>query len=185
MAFNASVNIEIILNEIVASGMRNGLVPARFLQQMALATGTSDGQVNVGYYKRETGIGSAVTTSYDLVGGLTDLAGATINFDEVVLIAIRNLSATAANYLVLAPHATNGFGIVSSNKGFWAAAGGSGGGSVIPGDYDSASDTGSWTILHSRVGIPAAAGSTDILAVITQSGTSSNTWDLLILGRDN
>ena len=31
----------------------------------------------------------------------------------------------------------------------------------------------------------APGGSTDILAIITQSGTSANTWELLILGRDN
>lgn len=184
--FTGSFDINVTLNEIVSSGgLRSGSIPTRFLQQLSMATGTADGQVNVGYYKRESGIGASVTTSYDLVGGLTDASGNAINIDEVVLIAIRNLSATAANYLVMAPNATNGFGIVSSNKGFWAAAGGSGGGSVIPADYDSATDTGSWVVLHSRVGIPAAAGSTDILSVITQSATSSNTWDIVIIGRDN
>lgn len=183
--FTGTVNIEVVLNQMVQSGIQNGVIPARFIQQMQLATGTTDGQINVGYYKRESGIGASATQVYDLIGTLTDNSGTTINFDEVVLIAIRNLSATAANYLTIGPDASSGFGVVSSNKGFWVAALGSGGGSIVPADYDSASDTGSWVILHSRVGIPATAGSTDELSVVTQSGTSSNTWDILIIGRDN
>ena len=184
--FTASFDVNVTLNEIVGSGgLRSGSIPTRFLQQLQMATGTAGGQVNVGYYKRESGIGASVTTSYDLVGGLTDASGNAINIDEVVLIAIRNLSATAANYLIVGPHPTNGFGIVSSNKGFWQAAGNAGGGNIVSADYDSATDTGSWVVLHSRVGVPAAAGSTDILGVITQSATSSNTWDIVIIGRDN
>lgn len=46
-------------------------------------------------------------------------------------------------------------------------------------------DGGSWLVLHCKGGVPVAAGSTDELAVITQSGTSSNTWDIMILGRNN
>jgi hypothetical protein len=183
--YNASVAIELVLNEIVQSGIKNGLIPSRFLQSMQLATGTSDGQINVGYYKIETGIGASATTVYDLVGSLTDATGTTLNFDEVVLIAMRNLSGTAANYLTLGPDATAGFGVVASNKGFWVAALGSGGGSVLPADYDSVTGRGSWLILHSLVGIPAATGSTDELSVVTQGGTSANTWEILIFGRDN
>lgn len=184
--FTGSFDINVTLNEIVTSGgLRSGSVPTRFLQQLQMANGTADGQVNVGYYKRESGIGASVTTSYDLVGGLTDASGNNINIDEVVLVAVRNLSATAANHLIVGPHATNGFGIVSSNKGFWQAAVGSGGGNVIAADYDSTTDTGAWFVLHERNGVPAVGGSTDILAVVTQSGTSSNTWDIVIIGRDN
>ena len=79
--------------------------------------------------------------------------------------------------LEIGPHATNGFGVLATNKGFWKDATDR---NVLPADSGN-----SWLILHCRSGIPAAAGSTDILAIITQSGTSANTWELLILGRDN
>lgn len=176
--FKGSVNIDILLNEIVSNGLSNGPIPTRFLEQFPLMTGTADGQINKGHYHREVGIGSAVTTLYDLVGSITDMSGNVINFDEVVLIAIKNLSSTAANYLTIGPNATAGFGVVSSNVGFWAAAIGSGGGSIIP------ADGGSWTIFHCYSGVPAVGGSTDKLAVVTQA-TTGNTWDIIILGRDN
>lgn len=170
----ARVALDIVFNEVISSGLKQGALPARFLQEHALANGTSDGQIDRAYAKRETGIGASVTTVYDLVGSLTDTEGNTISFAEVVLIAIRNRSSTAANWLSMGPDATNGFGVVSSNKGFWADASDR---TVIPADGDS------WVVLYSRGGVPAAAGSTDELAVITQGGTSSNTWDILILGR--
>jgi hypothetical protein len=177
-SFKATYNIEVLLNEIVQGGIQNGVIPSRFLETATLATGTSDGQINKGYYVRETGIGSGVTTVYDLIGSLKDTSQATINFDEVVLIAIKNLGTTATQYLTIGPDATNGFGVVASNKGFWVAAIGSGGGSIIP------ADGGSWSIFHCYGGVPAAAGSTDELAVVTQAVTG-NSWDLIILGRDN
>jgi len=176
--FKANVNIDIVLNEIVQNGIQSGPIPSRFLEAFPLMTGTADGQINKGHYHREVNIGSAVTTQYDLVGGITDFCGNTVNFDEVVLIAIKNLSSTPANYLTIGPAATAGFGVVSSNVGFWAAAIGSGGGNIIP------ADGGSWTIFHCYGGVPAVAGTTDKLAVVTQA-TTGNTWDIIIIGRDN
>ena len=65
---------------------------------------------------------------------------------------------------------------MASNKGFWADASDR---NVLSADGDS------WLVLYSKSGVPAAAGTTDELAVITQGGTSLNTWEILILGRDN
>lgn len=178
--FSAQLLVDLAYTEVLSTGLKSGPIAVRWPSfPVDMPTGTADGQINVAYYKRETGIGSGVTTVYDLVGSLTDTGGTVINFDEVVVVAVRNLSSTAANYLTVGPHATNGFGVVAANKGFWVAALGSGGGSIVP------ADAYSWTILYCYGGVPAAAGSTDILAVLTQSGTSSNTWEILILGRDN
>lgn len=174
--YNGRIHLEIALNEIIASALKNGTVGSVFrVGPTDLPAGTSDGQINVGFYKRETGIGSAVTTVYDLVGSLTNTEGTTINFDEVTLIGIRNLNTTAANYILIGPDATAGFGALASNKGFWADASDR---NVIMADGNS------WTIFHSYTGVPAVAATTDELAVIT-SATTGNTWDIIILGRDN
>lgn len=145
-----------------------------------LANGTANGLIDKAYSTTATGIGASVTTVYDLAGSLTDLNGDTITFAEVYLIAIRNRSSTAANYLAIGPDATAGFGVVTSNRGFWGDASDK---NIVPADFDSQTGDGSWVILFSRGGVPVAAGSTDELAVITQGGTSANTWDLVILGR--
>ena len=42
---------------------------------------------------------------------------------------------------------------------------------------------GSWLMLYAYSGVPASAGTTDELAVITQGGTSANTWEILVLAR--
>lgn len=173
---SGSINLSILAREVLSSGISKGAISREFQAILDLPNGTNDQQINKCYAKRESGIGASVTTVYDLIGSLTDEDGTTINFDEVVLIAIRNLSSTAANYLTVGPDATAGFGAVASNKGFWADASDR---NVLNADGDS------WLVLYSKSGVPAAAGSTDELAVITQGSTSLNTWDILILGRDN
>lgn len=178
---NGRISLDLLFNEILQDSVSGdkGVFTRKFSALVDLATGTSDNQINVAYADTKTGIGASVTTVYDLIGTLTNRAGDTLNFDEVVLVAVKNLSSTAANYLTVGPDATAGFGVVASNVGFWAAALGSGGGSVVP------ADGGSWVVMHCKGGVPAAAGSTDELSVVTQSGTSSNTWQIMILGRDN
>jgi hypothetical protein len=174
--FTARVALDLLFYEIRSSNVKPGMDTARFNELIDMATGTSDNQINTAYAVDVTGIAASTTTVYDLIGTLTAEDGTVLNFDEVVLIAVKNLSTTAINYLTVGPDATNGFGVVASNKGFWAAAADR---NVL------AADGGSWMVLHSKGGVPAAAGSTDELAIITQSGTAANTWRLMILGRDN
>jgi hypothetical protein len=174
--FDGRVALDILFHEIRSSNVRPGMDTARFSELVDMATGTADNQINAAYAVDVTGIGASVTTVYDLIGTLLALDGTVLNFDEVVLIAVKNLSTTAANWLSVGPDATNGFGVVATNKGFWSNAADR---NVLP------ADGGSWMVLHSKGGVPAAAGSTDELAIITQSGTSANTWRLMILGRDN
>jgi len=166
--------------EVVSDGPLKGVNKRELRLFLDLANGTSDGECDLVYSEQKVGVGASVTTVYDLDTSLTDLSGSAIDFAEVVLIAIRNRSSTPANYLTIGPDATNGFGVVASNKGFWADASDR---NVVPADFNSDDGDGSWVILHSRGGVPVAGGSTDELAVITQGGTSSNAWDIVIIGR--
>jgi hypothetical protein len=174
--FNGRIALDLLFNEVVTSGVAPSSRIGRINELVDLATGTSDNQINAAYAVEVTGIG-ATTTVYDLLGGLTGLDGAAISFDEVVLVAIKNLGTTATQYLTIGPEATAGFGVLASNVGFWAAAIGSGGGSVVP------ADGGSWVVHHCKGGVPVAAGSTDELSVVTPG--TGNTWRIMILGRDN
>lgn len=166
--------LDMSFQELIETGGKIGPVTSRLLANYDLANGTSDGQIDRAYYKRETGIGASTTTVYDVVGSLTNTEGTAISMAEVVLVAVRNLSTTAANYLTVGPDVSNGFGVVSSNRGFWADATDR---NVVPADGDS------WLVLYSEGGVPASAGSTDELAIITQGGTSANTWDVMVFGR--
>lgn len=169
---NARVTLSVHANEVITGGIKAGRIPHRFESLLQLDNGTSVGNIDLVYSKRETGIAASTTTVYDLAGSLTDSEGSTITFVEVVLIAIRNLSTDAVDHLEVGPDATNGFGVLSSNLGFWADASDR---SIITAD--------SWSVWYSEAGVPVGAGSTDELAVITPSGSAANTWDILIIGR--
>lgn len=181
--FNATLSLDLIASELFATGNKRGPIPAHILANARMATGTSDGQINKAWYKVYTGIGSSTTTSVDLIGTLTDTSGDTINFDEVVLIFIRNLSSTAVNYLEVGPHATNGFGVLASNRGVWKDVSDR---IIIPADPTASSTGGgAFFLWYNVAGVPAAAGSTDILAITTGGSASGATFEILILGRDN
>jgi len=176
----ARVALSVSFNEIATGVLPKGVWRSPIAMDLKMANGTTTGQVDLAYGITATGIGASVTTVYDLAGSLTDLSGATITFVDVCTIAIRNKSATVANYLTVGPDATAGFGVVASNLGFWADASDR---NVVSADYNASDGDSSWLILHCRTGVVVGAGSTDELAVITQGGTSANTWDIVILGR--
>jgi len=168
------VLLDLSFQELIETGGKIGPVTSRLLADYDLVNGTSDGNIDRAYYKRESGIGASQTTVYDVVGALNNTEGTAISMAEVVLVAVKNRSTTPANHLLVGPDSTGGFGVVSSNKGFWNNAADR---NVVPADGDS------WLVLYSKAGVPATGGSTDEIAVITQGGTSANTWDIMILGR--
>ena len=182
----AVTNTARIAFSVVATSVKSGttgkgpVVMPIELTSLRLPNGTDVGEIDLAYYKKETGIGSGVTTVYDLAGVLTDKDGNTISFAEVSCIAIRNLSATATNYLEVGPDSTNGFGVLASNIGFWKDASDR---NIVTADYDSSSGDGGWFIIGCRTGVPVSGGSTDELAVITGGSASAATWEVMILGR--
>lgn len=175
---SARVLIDIQAQDLIAAGIVAGVIPAKFLEQFNLDTGTADGKCDLVYAKTESAIAASTITSYDLSGSLLGPGGAACVFVEVALIAIRNKRTTALAYLDIGPHATNGFGRLASSRGFW------------PADVGADADQGSivepegWLVLYSKGGVPVTAGTADILRVTTSAVVgSTNSWDLLIIGR--
>lgn len=176
---SARVTIDIRAQDLLQSGIRAGVIPTTFLQQLDLNNGTTDGKIDLIYGKSESGKAASSTTSYDLVGtSLTDSFGAAVSFAEVALIAIKNTRTTALAYLQVGPHATNGFGKFASSRGFWGATADvtNGSGNTIAPD--------SWLVLYNKDGVPCSGGASDILAVVTSAVSGdTNSWDILICGR--
>lgn len=171
------VDLEAIQN--IVSGIENTPAKAAIRKFIELSNGTTDGKIDMAYWKTETGIGASVTTAYDLAGTLTNREGTTLTFAEVALIYVANKSGTAANFLYAGPG--DDFGVIGSNRGFWSA---NTWRASINADYSSGDpNSGSFLLLYAYGGVPVTAGTADDFSVITQGGTSSNTWDILILGR--
>lgn len=187
-AASAEVLIDINARDILAAGIAAGVMPQRFLVQLGLANGTADGSIDLIYAASPGAAGAdaagfvaaSTITSYDLTGSLKDPFNRSVNFAEVVLIAVRNNRTTALAYLDVGPHATNGFGRLSSSLGFWPA--------DIAADADQGSIVapGGWLVMYAPAGVPVGAGATDILRVTTSAVVgSTNTWDIFIAGRSS
>lgn len=172
----ASVHLDITAAQILADGINAGVIPARFREVLDLPNGTTDGKIDLVYASTKSSIAASATTTYDLSGSLTNAVGRAVVFAEVVLIALKNKRTTALANLTIGPNSSAGFGTLAAGKGFWAAAQGSGGGSVV--------GPGSWYVVYDPTGVPVTASTADILAIIASAVTGdTNTWDLLILGR--
>ena len=175
---SANIRIDITARDLLASGIKAGVIPLKFQVTTDLDNGTSDGKIDLAYGISETAKAASTIFSYDLTGSLLDSFGAAVNFVEVCLIALRNNRTTALAYLDVGPHATNGFGRLASSRGFWPAdvAADADQGSIVAPD--------SWLVLYNKDGVPVGAGATDILRVTTSAvAGATNAWDLLILGR--
>ena len=162
---NATLNLELEVRELLSSGIETGIITRRLRELVTLNTGTSNGQINKALYQRRT----TTLASTALLGGFSDEDGVAMNFDEVVLMAIRNRSTTAANYLTLA--SADNFGLIATPPGFWTDATGT---VVIPAN--------SLWLVYFIDGIPCAAGSDNIDITVA---AGADAYDLIILGRDN
>jgi hypothetical protein len=186
---SAKVLVNLAVFQAVTSAIRRGIVTDEILERIELANGTTDGVACDKVYSNvEAGIAASTTTSYDLAGGsLKDIDNNTVTFFEVCLIFVRNKRSTAAAFLQVGGHATNGFGVAASGKGFWNALLPNGGNNLSPAmSAAPASDSSgySWLLLYDPVGVPVTAGTGDILAVITSAvAGSTNAWDIMIIGR--
>lgn len=175
----AKVGLSLEATQNIVAGIIGAPAQARILVDANMTNGTSNGQVDRCYFKTETGKAASGTTAYDLAGTLTDIEGTTITFAEVCLIAVRNRSTTAVNRIQCGPG--DDFGVEASNVGFWSA--NTWRATVCADAVDGNPNSGSWLVMYSHTGVPVTAGTADDFSVFTQSGSSNNTWDILILGR--
>ena len=177
MAAAGKIVLDVSALQILSAGIVAGVVPARIVESIDLASGTTDGQIDVAYAVSVSAAPASTINSYDLSGSLT-MAGVSCVFAEVCLILLRNKRTTALAYLDIGPHATNGFGRLASSRGFWPADAGA------DADQGSIVAPSSFICMYNKDGVPVTAGTGDILRVTTSGvAGSTNEWDLLILGR--
>lgn len=185
-AATATVSLSIVAQDILASGIRAGVIPLTFRSLLDLRNGTTDGKIDTVFAKSESSKAASGTTNYDLAGGVTDTYGATLTFAEVVLIALKNKRTTAQATLTIGPSASNGFGTLATGRGIWVAALGSGGGTVVHPSHATRGDLESWFVWHAPDGVPVTASTGDVLSVVTSAVSGdTNAWDILILGRSS
>jgi hypothetical protein len=164
--------VELFDDDAANTGYENTVLanaPTAFDVLFQMACGTSDGQINLKWSKRNTVVASA-TTSLDLAAGLTDEFGHTLTFAVIKLLIIRNRNTASGDILRVGPHATNGW------PGFWVDA--SDRNIIKP----STTAQPGMLILYDPVGIAVTAGTGDILAITEAGGANTITYDIFIAG---
>lgn len=139
-------------------------IPRRFDGLITLTHGTGAGQVDRAWSDRRT-VALAGTDTLDLAGSLVDSQGAVLTFAKVLMLAIRNRSATDGEDLEDGPAAAAGF------AGFWD-------------DPSSHNELGAGGFAvhyapNGRVVTPTTADKIEIL----NAGTGAIDYDILVIGR--
>lgn len=173
----ATVSLQITARDIINSGLKAGVVPINFASVIDLNNGLTNANIDLAWSASRVGMAASGTTTMDLHGALTDSFGNTVQFAEVVLIALRNNRTDAGAYIVLAPGALP-FGRLAAGSGFWPAD------LAADADQGSVVGPGAWLCLYDPTGVPTAAGVTDQIQITTSAVVgSTNSWDILVLGR--
>jgi hypothetical protein len=173
----ASVSLSITARDVLNTGLKAGVIPIQFAAAVELNNGLTNANIDLAWSASRVAMPAGGTTTMDLHGALTDSFGNTVQFHEVVLIALRNNRLDAGAYIVLAPGAAP-FGRLAAGSGFWPA--------DIAADADQGNivGPGSWLCLYDPTGVPTAAGVTDQIQIATSAVVgSTNAWDILVLGR--
>jgi len=91
---NGLIAFTLALNEVIASGIKQGSVAHKFdlsaLQTLRLSSGTGAGQIDLLFSEKDAAIGTSSTVDRDFAGSLLDSQGATITMVKVKVLCLYN-----------------------------------------------------------------------------------------------
>lgn len=160
-----SIGVSIDLTQTGTGDLGNPKMRATVSKALSLIEGTdATNKANILFSDRRT-LNASANEDIDLAGVLTDAFGATITAAEIVAIFVSAAAGNTNNVNITRPAST---GFVGP---FLAA---SDGVNVKPGE---------WQLFVSQSGWAVGAGATDLLNIANSAGTSSVTYDIIIVGR--
>lgn len=167
-----SVLLDLIAKDAFTAENEAGTVENRIRELSTYAFGTSDGQINLLFADRRTNLAASADEDLDLAGGLTDVAGTTLTFVEIDLIAVRNRRTTAGDTMTIGPGAANGF------DGPWSDASDR----TIIEPALNATQFG-WAVFLNPRGWAVTAGTGDLLNVAETGTANAINYDIILAGR--
>jgi hypothetical protein len=165
MALTARVNLSLQATHTKAEDLGTATQPLSVNQLVEFGSGTGAGNINTKWSDTRT-LGASATEDIDLSGSLTDVFGASV-VNARVKVFYAKAAAANTNNVVFATGESNG----------WATPWGAGDLVLRPGE---------WVIfcvgVADATGHAVAGGSTDILKVTNSAGSTSVTYDIVVLG---
>ncbi len=162
---NGLIALNLAINEVIASGIKQGPVAHRFdlsaLQTLRLSSGTGAGQIDLVYSEKDASIGTSTTVDRDFAGSLLDSQGATITMVKVKLLFLYNGGTVPVT--------------VKGKTGAVFA--------LFSGSTDSVSiPAGACLFYFDPTGITVGAGTTDKITLGNASGSTAAAFTMLVAG---
>lgn len=164
MALTTELALKLVATLTGSLDLATPSVPLELTERYRWASGTAADQADRMFTDRRT-LAASATEDLDLAGSLSDGLGGTITFARVKALLVRGADANTNNVNVSRP-AANGVPL------FLAASDGI---AVRPGG------TFLW-VAPDATAVPVTGGTGDLLTVTNSSGSTSVTYDVIILG---
>lgn len=166
MALTSKISLELAATLTSALDLGSVSAPLTYPRQIALTSGTTAGKADKVFHDRRT-LSASATEDLDLAGVLTDPLGSTVTFARVKAVLIA-----------AAPGNTNDVIVGAAASNAWATL---------------LNDTGTITLRPGGIFLAAAgqadatcwavtAGTVDLLKVANSAGSTSVTYDIVVIG---
>jgi hypothetical protein len=164
MALTSGISVAVNATQTETLDLGSASAPVSIRRAMSLVDGTGAGQADLVFHDRRT-LSASGTEDLDLAGSLEDAFGATLTFARVKAIYV-GAAAANTNLVQVTRPASNGLAL------FLAASDGI---AVRPGGFFAwgASDA---------TGVAVTAGTGDLLTFTNSAGSTSVTYDIVIIG---
>ncbi len=164
MALTTRINLDLTSTLTSVLDLVTASAPLVQTHQIDLATGTGADQADLIFSDTRTLTASA-TEDLDLAGVLTSAFGATLTFARIKLLRVRAAAANTNN-VVVSRAAANGVPIFSAANDAIP---------VLPGGE-------LWWVAPNAAAIAVTAGTGDLITVTNSAGSTSVTYDVVIIG---
>lgn len=164
MPLTAQLIAQVITDHTRDLDLADGSVPLSYRQRLAWTSGTGANQADLIFHDQRT-LSASATEDLDLAGVLTDAYGTTLTFARIKAVVIAAASGNTNNVNVTRP-ASNGVPL------FLAASDGI---AVRPGGVFM------W-VAPDATAVAVTAGSGDLLTLTNSAGSTSVTYDVIIIG---
>ncbi len=164
MALTSKISVSVVAALTNALDLATASVPLSVNETIRLASGTGNGQADKIFHDQRT-LGASATEDLDLAGSLTDALGTSLTFARIKALVVVAASGNTNNVNVIRP-AANGVPL------FLAAGDGI---PVRPGGIFA------WAC-SDATGVAVTAGTGDLVTFTNSAGSTSVTYDVVIIG---
>jgi hypothetical protein len=165
MSAEATVTVSVLATLIKSLDLAAGTVPLTYTQQKAFTDGAGADKIEAIFHDQRT-LSASANEDLDLAGGLTDGFGDTITFTKVKAILVKAAAGNTNDVVVGGASATQWaapFGDVSDKV------------NVKPGGLF-------LLTAPDATGLAVVAGTGDLLRIANSAGSTTVTYDIIILG---